>query len=53
MYLKDNVRREFYLEMAKLEKWNTRTLNEKIDSMLFERTAISKKPDELIKHELK
>lgn len=53
MYLKDDVRREFYLEMAKLEKWNTRTLNEKIDSMLFERTAISKKPDELIKHELK
>ncbi|MBL4560980.1 MAG: DUF1016 family protein [Labilibaculum sp.] len=53
MYLKDEVRREFYIEMAKLENWNTRTLNEKIDSMLFERTAISKRPDELIKHELK
>jgi predicted nuclease of restriction endonuclease-like (RecB) superfamily len=53
MYLKDEIRREFYLEMAKLENWNTRTLDEKIDSMLFERTAISKKPDELIKHKLK
>jgi len=53
MYLKDEIRREFYIEMAKLENWNTRTLDEKIDSMLFERTAISKKPDELIKHELK
>jgi predicted nuclease of restriction endonuclease-like (RecB) superfamily len=53
MYLKDEIRREFYLEMTKLENWNTRTLGEKIDSMLFERTAISKKPDELIKHELK
>ena len=53
MYLKDEVRREFYIEMAKVENWNTRTLDEKIDSMLFERTAISKKPDELIKHELK
>jgi predicted nuclease of restriction endonuclease-like (RecB) superfamily len=52
MYLKDDLRREFYIEMTKLENWNTRTLNEKIDSMLFERTAISKKPDELIKHEL-
>ena len=52
MYLKDELRREFYIEMTKLENWNTRTLNEKIDSMLFERTAISKKPDELIKHEL-
>jgi len=53
MYLKDELRREFYLEMAKLENWNVRVLNKKIDSMLFERTAISKKPDELIKHELK
>ncbi len=53
MYLKDEIRREFYLEMAKLENWNTRTLDKKIDSMLFERTAISKKPDKLIKQELK
>jgi predicted nuclease of restriction endonuclease-like (RecB) superfamily len=53
MYLKDEIRREFYLEMTKLENWNTRTLEKKIDSMLFERTAISKKPDEIIKHELK
>ncbi|RLD36782.1 MAG: DUF1016 domain-containing protein, partial [Bacteroidetes bacterium] len=53
MYLKDKISREFYLEMAKLENWNTRTLSKKIDSMLFERTVISKKPDELIKHELK
>ena len=53
MYLKDEIRREFYIEMTKIENWNTRTLDEKIDSMLFERTAISQKPDELIKHELK
>ena len=39
--------------MTRIENWNTRTLNEKIDSMLFERTAISKKPEELIKKELK
>ena len=53
MYLKDEIRREFYIEISKLENWNTRTLDKKIDSMLFERTAISKKPEELIKHELK
>ena len=35
MYLKDELRREFYIEMTRLENWNTRTLNEKIDSMLF------------------
>jgi len=53
MYLKDNLKRDFYIEMVRLEKWNTRTLQDKIDSMLFERTAISKKPEELIKSELK
>ncbi len=53
MYLKDELRREFYIEMLKIENWDTRTLNEKIDSMLFERTAISKKPEDLIKYELK
>lgn len=53
MYLKDELRREFYIEMTKLENWDTRTLNKRIDSMLYERTAISKKPEELIKHELK
>lgn len=53
MYLKDELKREFYIQMTRIENWNTRTLNEKIDSMLFERTAISKKPEELIKLELK
>ena len=45
MYINNELGREFYLEMCRLEKWTTRTLNEKVDSMLFERTAISKKPD--------
>ncbi len=53
MYLSDELKREFYIQMTRIENWNTRTLNEKIDSMLFERTAISKKPEELIKKELK
>ncbi len=52
MYIKDDIQREFYIQMTVLEKWNTRTLSEKINSLLFERTALSKKPDELIKQEL-
>lgn len=44
--------RDFYSEMCRLEKWNVRTLRKKIGSMLYERTAISKKPDELIRYEL-
>lgn len=52
MYIDDALKRTFYLQMCALEKWSTRLLNERIDSMLYERTAISKKPDELIKQEL-
>lgn len=53
MYLKDEMQREFYMEMCVLERWSTRTLQQKIDGMLYERTAISKKPKQLIKQELK
>lgn len=52
MYLKDELQREFYLEICANERWSSRQLQERINSMLFERTAISKKPDELIRIEL-
>jgi predicted nuclease of restriction endonuclease-like (RecB) superfamily len=51
--LKQPLQREFYTEMCRIEKWSVRTLRDKIDSMLYERTAISKKPSKLIKQELK
>lgn len=47
------LKRNFYAEMCRIERWNTRTLAKKIGSMLFERTAISKKTDKLIRRELK
>ncbi len=50
--LKDELAREFYAELCRIERWSTRTLRKKIDSMLFERTAISKKPEEVAKAEL-
>ena len=52
MYIENELKRLFYMEMCIIERWDTRLLNNRIDSMLFERTAISKKPDELIKYEL-
>ncbi len=52
MPLKDNLQREFYLTFAALEKWSVRQLRKNIDSMLYERTAISSKPDEYVKNEL-
>lgn len=51
--IKDSLQREFYAQMCRVEGWGIRTLREKIDGMLFERTAISKKPNELIQQELK
>ena len=51
--LDDPLKRDFYAEMCRLEQWSTRTLDKKIQSMLFERTALSKKPDKLIVAELK
>jgi predicted nuclease of restriction endonuclease-like (RecB) superfamily len=51
--LKDSLQREFYMELCKIEGWSVKTLREKIEGMLYERTVISKKPEKLIKQELK
>ena len=50
--LDDPLKREFYAEMCRIERWSTRALDEKIQSMLFERTALSKKPEQLARQEL-
>ena len=52
MPIKDELQREFYLTMAANEMWSVRTLQAKIDGMLYERTAIATKPEELIRQEL-
>ena len=50
--INDPLARNFYLTMAADQKWSTRTLKSKIDSMLYERTAIARQPDEVIIHDL-
>lgn len=52
IYIDDPLKRSFYLEMCRLERWSTRVLQERINSMLYERTAISKKPELTIQNEL-
>jgi len=52
IYLKDRLQHEFYAAMCRAESWSVRTLRKKINSMFYERTAISKKPEELAKKEL-
>ena len=51
--LDDPLKRDFYAEMCRIERWSTRALEKKIGSMLFERTALSKKPAKLAALELK
>jgi hypothetical protein len=53
MHIDDPLEREFYIEMAKLERWSFRVLRDRVQSMLYERTAISKKPEDTIIHDLK
>jgi len=50
--LKDELRREFYAEMCRVERWSVRQLRQQISGMLFERTALSKKPARLVELEL-
>jgi predicted nuclease of restriction endonuclease-like (RecB) superfamily len=52
MYFDDPLKRNFYIEICCLEGWSSRQLQERINSMLFERTAISRKPEETIRHDL-
>jgi len=53
MPLQDPLKRDFYAHMCQLENWSVRQLRERINSMLYERTAIAKKSEELIKNDLK
>jgi hypothetical protein len=48
----DPLKRDFYAEMCRIERWSIRTLRAKIGGLLFERTAISRKPAELAQQEL-
>lgn len=52
IYLDDQLKREFYAEMCRVEGWSTRTLDQKISGMLYERVGLSKKPEALIRKEL-
>lgn len=50
--IKDKLKRDFYAEMCRVERWDVRALRKKVGSMLFERVGLSKKPKELAKIEL-
>jgi predicted nuclease of restriction endonuclease-like (RecB) superfamily len=52
LYLDDELARQFYAEMCRLERWSVRTLRDRVRSMMFERTAISRLPEGTIRQDL-
>lgn len=52
IYIEEDLKRMFYTEICLHERWSVRTLQERMNSMLFERTAISKKPEQTIINDL-
>ena len=50
--LEDPLRRQFYTELCRIERWSTRTLKSKIRGMLYERTAISRRPAQVVENTL-
>ncbi len=50
--IEDEQKRNFYAVMCRNENWSVRTLRERKKSMLFERTAISKRPEQTIANDI-
>ena len=50
--IEDNLQRDFYMQMSCVERWSVRMLRQKLNSMLYERTAISAQPQKVIEYEL-
>ena len=40
----DQLKRQFDTELCRVERWSTRTIKAKVGGMLYERTAIAKRP---------
>lgn len=52
IYINDKIKLKFYIDMCNAENWSVRKLRDRVNSMLFERTALSDKPINMIENEL-
>ncbi len=50
--LDNDTQRVFYTQMSSHEGWSVRTLRQRMDGMLFERSAIAKQPEQVIRQAL-
>ncbi len=51
-YIDDELKRDFYTHLVFAERWSVRNLRKQLDAMLYERTAIAKKPEKIIRENL-
>lgn len=50
--IKDDLKRDFYTEMCLIENWGTAVLHDRLNSLHYERTALAKKPEKLIRQHI-
>ncbi|MDD4970291.1 MAG: PDDEXK nuclease domain-containing protein [Paludibacter sp.] len=50
--IENELKRKFYTELCAFDHWGVRVLRDKIDSMMFERSAIASRPEEIINDDL-
>jgi hypothetical protein len=50
--IEDDLKRDFYAEMCRIERWSVRTFRDKIRGTMYERTAIAKQPAMVIRADL-
>ena len=48
----DDLKRDFYAEMCRVQRWSVRALQKQLNSMLYERVALSKQPEGVIRLQL-
>lgn len=53
IYLKEPLARDFYTQMCVQEGWSVRRLRERKNTLLFERTALSRQSEEVLAEEIK
>lgn len=50
--IEDDLTRDFYAEMCRVQRWSVRVLQKQMDGMLYERIGLSKKPENVIQSQL-
>jgi predicted nuclease of restriction endonuclease-like (RecB) superfamily len=48
----DHLKRDFFAEMCRIQKWSVRALQKQINGMLYERVGLSKQPEGVIKSQI-